>query len=63
MSNTTDYWPIMEREMYELLHYAFNKGVTTGLKMMDSGDTFLAYDNFRDVMEHFYEYYGAEDSR
>lgn len=63
MQRTIKYQPIMDSDMFDLLQYAFNAGVVTGLKMVDSDDTFLAYREFKNVMEYYYEHYGAEATR
>lgn len=43
----------MERWLYELLLYAFNKGVVAGVEMMqEDHDTYGA---FQEVLEHAYD--------
>ena len=63
MQRTIKYKPIMDSDMFDLLQYAFNVGVVTGLKMVDSDDTFLAYREFKNVMEYYYEHYDAGATR
>lgn len=63
MQRTIKYKPIMDSDMFDLLQYAFNAGVVTGLKMVDSDDTFLVYREFKNVMEYYYEHYDAEATR
>lgn len=63
MQRTIKYQPIMDSDMFDLLQYAFNAGVVTGLKMVDSDDTFLVYREFKNVMEYYYEHYDAEATR